>query len=131
MLSTISCNSSQENTTSPKQINESPNTKQIDECELYGHSNRVDGVSGATIIIQDPRNKKEQLINDILHLPELNKLQSEITERESKDFVAVSICNITSNPFQGICIIDNYYQDSLIFKLEIDTLDMSFKILKP
>lgn len=126
-LSIISCVSEKREETSLESIQETNDNAEIVECLLYGHSNRIDGMTGATLLINEPKNKKEKIIKDIFSLPELHEIQSVLSASGSKDFVAISICDIGSNPFEATCIIDNYYQDSLIFRIEIDTIDMIFK----
>lgn len=125
----MSCGKEQKKETLYESIHETNNSVEIVECEVYGHSNRIDGMTGATLLIDDPKNKREKLIKDIFNMPELNEIQSAISRTGSKDFVAISICDLGSNPFEARCIIDNYYQDSLLFGLEIDTIKMIFKII--
>ncbi len=47
-------------------------------CEVYGHGQRIDAFTGATILVEKPSNKKQQIIHQILNLPELSKMQTDI-----------------------------------------------------
>ena len=100
------------------------------ECKLFGHKKRIEAYSGATILIEKPSNKTEIMVKKILNLPELNTLQSNITKNQSNDFVAISICDNKTNPFIANCLVDNYYKDSLIFKISIDTVKMQYRRVK-
>ncbi len=99
-----------------------------EECLLYGHSLRVDAFSGPTILIEKPSNRREKLVYEILNREELVELQSNISKSGSNDFVALSICDLAVNPIEAEVIVDNYYGDSLIFKVEIDTLKAVYKV---
>ena len=116
------------NSSDPEKEQDSTNhSVKMNDCELYGHVNRIDGVTGATKLIKEPSNRIEKIIFDIFNLSELNEIQLKLSEKGSHDFVAISVCDITSNPFSAQCIVDNYYLDSIIFNLEIDTIKMEYQ----